>query len=85
MDEVIIQEPSEDVEELEFEEASLSDALDSAFDNLMGENLVNITVEAQDAKDDVEFLKEETQAIINKESQILEDAKKLDIDLSFWD
>lgn len=84
IDEVLIQEPSIDKTELAFEEASLSDALDSAFDNLMGDDLPDLPVEAQDAKD-AEFLEEEVLAITNKESQILEDAKKLDIDLSFWD
>lgn len=84
IDEVVIQEPNENKEELAFEEASLSDALDSAFDDLMGDELPELPVEAQDAKD-AEFIEEEVMAISNKESQILEDAKKLDIDLSFWD
>jgi segregation and condensation protein B len=84
IDNVLIQEPTENKEELAFEEASLSDALDSAFDNLMGDELPELPLEAQDAKD-AELIEEEVLAITNKESQILEDAKKLDIDLSFWD
>ena len=73
LDSVEVQEPSEDKEELAFEEEELSNALDSAFDNLMGDEEV-------EAKMD-----EDTQALEKKESQILEEAKKLDIDLSFWD
>ncbi len=84
IEEVVIQEPSEDKEALAFEEESLSDALDSAFDDLMGPSEELEQVEAQDSKD-ADFIEEETIAIAAKESQILEDAKKLDIDLSFWD
>jgi len=73
LDSVEIQEPSADKEELAFEEEELSSALDSAFDNLMGDEEV-------EAKMD-----EDTEALEQKESQILEEAKKLDIDLSFWD
>ncbi len=73
LDSVEIQEPNDDKEELAFEEEELSSALDSAFDNLMGDDEV-------EAKMD-----EDTEALEQKESQILEEAKKLDIDLSFWD
>ncbi|MCT4643167.1 MAG: SMC-Scp complex subunit ScpB [Bacteriovoracaceae bacterium] len=68
------------VDSIEDEKELLADALDAAFDNLIGDDTDEITEEKVS-----ESMDETMESMDETQGKMLEEAKKLDIDLSFWE
>lgn len=70
-------------EELNFEAEELETALDMAFDNLMGSFEDEEVSPEKEDHENAEFLEEGMQAIEEQKSEIIKNAKDLDIDIDF--